>query len=239
MKILGISAGFHDAAATVIHNGDILFAGHSERYSKQKNDANIHADLLKDALVHGVDHVAYYERPWLKQLRQWYAGQGIEWDKVTLNQVLQQQVPEAMQSAPSTSTVKYILDITNPVLSFIDQLPYPIEVQVANQTNTVDLYPGIDYEIDWVSQTVTMITGNNNDIITLTVYGLGGGNQLYRNTYIGNEIVGNEIIVPVAYNEIFEFAIFVNGQLISNYTFEQYQAAKTKIIFSSSYTNVD
>ena len=138
-----------------------------------------------------------------------------------------------------TSTVKYILDITNPVLSFIDQLPYPIEVQVANQTNTVDLYPGIDYEIDWVNQTVTMITGNNNDIITLTVYGLGGGNQLYRNTYIGNEIVGNEIIVPVAYNEIFEFAIFVNGQLISNYTFEQYQAAKTKIIFSSSYTNVD
>ena len=58
MKILGISAGFHDAAATVIHNGDILFAGHSERYSKQKNDANIHPDLLKDALVHGVDHVA-------------------------------------------------------------------------------------------------------------------------------------------------------------------------------------
>ena len=104
MKILGISAGFHDAAATLIHNGDILFAGHAERYSKQKNDANIHADLLKDALVHGVDHVAYYERPWLKQLRQWYAGQGIEWNKVTLNQVLEQQVPEAMVGSPATST---------------------------------------------------------------------------------------------------------------------------------------
>ena len=104
MKILGISAGFHDAAATVINNGDILFAGHSERYSKQKNDANIHPDLLKDALVYGVDHVAYYERPWLKQLRQWYAGQGLEWDKVTLNQVLQQQVPAAMLSHPTTST---------------------------------------------------------------------------------------------------------------------------------------
>jgi len=104
MNILGISAGFHDAAATVIHNGDILFAGHSERYSKQKNDANIHADLLKDALVHGVDHVAYYERPWLKQLRQWYAGQGIEWDKITLKQVLKQQVPGVMQLEPGTST---------------------------------------------------------------------------------------------------------------------------------------
>ena len=104
MNILGISAGCHDAAATVIHNGDILFAGHSERYSKQKNDANICSELLKDALTHSIDHVAYYERPWLKQLRQWYAGQGIEWNKVTLNQVLQQQVPEVMQSTPSTST---------------------------------------------------------------------------------------------------------------------------------------
>jgi carbamoyltransferase len=104
MKILGISAGFHDAAATVIHNGNILFAGHSERYSKQKNDANICSELLQDAVVGSVDHVAYYERPWLKQLRQWYAGQGIEWDKVTLDQVLQQQIPEVMRSAPGTST---------------------------------------------------------------------------------------------------------------------------------------
>ena len=104
MKILGISAGFHDAAVTVIHNGDILFAGHSERYSKQKNDANICSELLQDAVNGTVDHVAYYERPWLKQLRQWYAGQGIEWNKFTLKQVLEQQVPEVMQAAPSTST---------------------------------------------------------------------------------------------------------------------------------------
>ena len=104
MKILGISAGFHDAAATVIHRGDILFAGHSERYSKVKNDANICSELLQDALQHSVDHVAYYERPWIKQLRQWYAGQGIEWNKVTLNQVLQQQVPEAMLYLPTTSS---------------------------------------------------------------------------------------------------------------------------------------
>ena len=104
MKILGISAGFHDAAATVLHNGNILFAGHSERYSKQKNDANICPALLTDALAYNIDHVAYYERPWLKQLRQWYAGQSIEWNKVTLNQVLQQQVPKAMLYLPTTST---------------------------------------------------------------------------------------------------------------------------------------
>ena len=104
MKILGISAGFHDAAATVIHQGNILFAGHAERYSKLKNDADICPALLSDALAYNIDHVAYYERPWLKQLRQWYAGQGIEWNKVTLDQVLQQQVPEAMLYLPTTST---------------------------------------------------------------------------------------------------------------------------------------
>jgi predicted NodU family carbamoyl transferase len=46
---LGISAGFHDAAATVIRSdGEIVFAGHSERYSKQKNDADIAMDCWKN-----------------------------------------------------------------------------------------------------------------------------------------------------------------------------------------------
>ena len=93
MNILGISAGFHDAAATVlIPTGEILFAGHSERYSKRKNDANFCQGLLDDVAVYGPDIVAYYERPWNKQLRQWYSGQGIEWDKLTTRQILQHQL---------------------------------------------------------------------------------------------------------------------------------------------------
>ena len=94
MNILGISAGYHDAAATVISTqGDILFAGHAERYSKKKNDADIHSDLIWDACnTGGIDHVAYYETPWKKQLRQLYSGQGIEWDKWTTKQILQQQL---------------------------------------------------------------------------------------------------------------------------------------------------
>ena len=92
-NILGISAGYHDAAATVINNrGDILFAGHSERYSKQKNDPNFCQGLLDEIAVYEPDVVAYYERPWAKQTRQWYAGQGIEWNKLTVKQVLKQQL---------------------------------------------------------------------------------------------------------------------------------------------------
>ena len=92
--ILGISAGFHDAAVTLINSaGDIVFAGHSERYSKQKNDANIDIKLVREVLHYPIDHVAYYERPWVKQLRNLRTGQGIDWSAVTAQQVLKCQLP--------------------------------------------------------------------------------------------------------------------------------------------------
>jgi carbamoyltransferase len=78
MKILGISAGFHDAAVSVIQDGKILFAAHSERYSKKKHDSTLNLELLTEALHYGYgapDVVAYYEKPWLKKTRQLYAGQ--------------------------------------------------------------------------------------------------------------------------------------------------------------------
>ena len=75
-NILGISAGFHDASATVINTrGDILFAGHSERYSKIKNDANIHEGLLAELCPWQYDTIAFYERPWMHNLQQLYTGQ--------------------------------------------------------------------------------------------------------------------------------------------------------------------
>ena len=104
MNILGISAGFHDAAATVIdHRGDVLFAGHSERYSKIKSDPNIHIGLLEDVAKHDIHKIAYYETPWKKQLRQLYSGQGIEWNKLTVKQVLSQQLGEQYKNVPVLS----------------------------------------------------------------------------------------------------------------------------------------
>ncbi len=74
--ILGISAGFHDAAATVVRSdGEIVFAGHSERYSKIKNDPNLCKSFLSDLCSWQYDTVAWYERPWLHNLQQWYSGQ--------------------------------------------------------------------------------------------------------------------------------------------------------------------
>ena len=92
MNILGISAGFHDAAAAVINShGDILFAGHSERYSKIKNDANLSHGLIKELMNYNIHHVAYYETPWKKQLRRLYSGEGIEWNKLSTKKILKEQ----------------------------------------------------------------------------------------------------------------------------------------------------
>ena len=103
-NILGISAGFHDAAASVINTkGEILFAGHSERYSKKKNDADIHPGLLCELGQYSIHHVAYYERPWNKQLRQLYSGQGIEWSKLTTNQILTTQLQGYFEHATTSS----------------------------------------------------------------------------------------------------------------------------------------
>jgi len=75
--ILGISAGFHDAAICVVRaDGEIMFAGHSERYSGIKNDLSLHPDLLAEADRYDFDTVAFYERPWMHNYQQWRSGQG-------------------------------------------------------------------------------------------------------------------------------------------------------------------
>ena len=74
--ILGLSAGFHDAAASIIDtNGDIVFAAHSERYSKKKNDADVDALLQIELKKWNYHTVAFYERPWLHNLQQLISGQ--------------------------------------------------------------------------------------------------------------------------------------------------------------------
>ena len=77
MDYVGISAGFHDASISVISHGNIVYAGHSERYSKIKNDKNLHPRLVEDALSYVKDdyELHYYENPILKYLRQLRAGQ--------------------------------------------------------------------------------------------------------------------------------------------------------------------
>jgi len=80
MIILGVNETSHDASVSLIKDGEILFAGHAERYSKQKNDWYVNDSLVKDALQYGrPDHIAYYEKPLLKASRLALRGGAGDW----------------------------------------------------------------------------------------------------------------------------------------------------------------
>lgn len=69
--IVGYSNGFHDAAMSVItSSGNVVYAGHAERYSKVKGDKN-HCDRMP--VYTGT--TVFYEDPILKNERLSYAGQ--------------------------------------------------------------------------------------------------------------------------------------------------------------------
>lgn len=79
MKIWGITALGHDASITVVKNNRIVFAAHSERYSRVKNDEYLNKQIVDEALKFGKpDKIIWYEKPVLKKLRQAMAGQWTE-----------------------------------------------------------------------------------------------------------------------------------------------------------------
>ena len=79
MRILGINCLNHDAAMAVVDDSEIIWAAHSERYSKKKNDQYLNHDIVREAYRNGpFDKVVYYERPFVKKIRQAYAGQWSE-----------------------------------------------------------------------------------------------------------------------------------------------------------------
>ena len=72
MKILGISAYYHDSAAALIDDGVIVAAAQEERYTRLRHDPDYPrhaiAFCLEQAGIRAgdLDLVAYYEKPFLK-----------------------------------------------------------------------------------------------------------------------------------------------------------------------------
>ena len=71
-NILGVSAGYHDAAAALVIGGHVVAAMQEERFSRVKNDASIPRKAAQACLKLGglspqdLDLVVYYEDPFLK-----------------------------------------------------------------------------------------------------------------------------------------------------------------------------
>ena len=72
MRILGISAFYHDSAAALVEDGRIVAAAQEERFTRKKHDASFphHAiGYCLDAVgakLSEIDHVAFYDKPFLK-----------------------------------------------------------------------------------------------------------------------------------------------------------------------------
>ena len=72
MNILGISAYYHDSAACLLKNGEIIAAAQEERFTRKKHDSNFptHAInyCLKEAQIVAseIDNVVFYEKPFVK-----------------------------------------------------------------------------------------------------------------------------------------------------------------------------
>ena len=95
MIILGISSGFHDAAVTVIKSGKILFAGHSERYSKKKNDPWLNSELINAALEYGKpDQIVLHENSRAKKLRCLRAGDFNEFKELSQAEWIKEFYPQ-------------------------------------------------------------------------------------------------------------------------------------------------
>ncbi|MFQ5350805.1 MAG: carbamoyltransferase N-terminal domain-containing protein, partial [Thermoanaerobaculia bacterium] len=72
MQILGISAFYHDSAACLIRDGEIVAAAQEERFSRKKHDHRFPGHAIEYCLHEGattageLDYVAFYDKPWLK-----------------------------------------------------------------------------------------------------------------------------------------------------------------------------
>ena len=72
MRILGISAFYHDSATALVVDGEIIAAAQEERFTRKKHDARFPRHALKYCLSEGgvglnqIDFVAFYDKPFLK-----------------------------------------------------------------------------------------------------------------------------------------------------------------------------
>ncbi len=72
MKVLGISAYYHDSAAALIDNGEIVAAVQEERFTRKKHDSSFPGNAIEYCLgasgtaLSEIDYVVFYDKPLLK-----------------------------------------------------------------------------------------------------------------------------------------------------------------------------
>src|SRR5258705_7591832 len=72
MRVLGISAFYHDSAAALIEDGHLVGAAQEERFTRKKHDSSFPQNAVQFCLdragirLGDIDYVAFYDKPFLK-----------------------------------------------------------------------------------------------------------------------------------------------------------------------------
>ena len=69
MDILGVSFFFHDAAAALVRDGEIVAAAEEERFTRKKHDYDFPLNAIDFCLnirSEDVDFVVFFEKPFIK-----------------------------------------------------------------------------------------------------------------------------------------------------------------------------
>jgi len=72
MKILGISCFYHDSAACLVCDGEIISAAQEERFTRKKHDANFPVNAINyclkgvDGKANNLDYIVFYDKPFIK-----------------------------------------------------------------------------------------------------------------------------------------------------------------------------
>ena len=72
MNILGISAFYHDSAACLVRDGNIVAAAQEERFTRKKHDPEFPSNAVNFCLksqgleISDINYVAFYDKPLLK-----------------------------------------------------------------------------------------------------------------------------------------------------------------------------
>ena len=189
----GISANSHNAALAVFDNNKLMFASDSERFSKVKNDPDLNTELIKYALQYGKpDKVIWYERPWLKTLRQLTAGQGFQDNNV--KRYLKKYGIEAPIKTTShhkshAAAGYYTSKFDNACVLVIDAIgEFECFTQWEAQGNTLTKYNVLEYpqSLGLFYSAMTQrcnLKPNEEEYILMGMAALGNPNRLFKDIF--------------------------------------------------------
>lgn len=130
-----------------------------------------------------------------------------------------------------SGSVRYICNTVLSSYSFENLVEYPVAVQVWNQSRGVRLYPDVNYRVNWIDKTIEIIDPdclNVDEVITVSAYAIGGGNQLFTSAYNSSDVA---FFINTEVNfELAKFAvIFVNGVEYVDYSMSRTENGLTRI----------